>query len=187
MIYIDLLIGFLEVGFLSFGGGYAAIPLIRDVVLSYGWLDEEMLTYMVAVSESSPGPIMVNMATYVGSLKGGILGAVIATVAVVLPAFLIILLIMVLLRKLLQNRYMKAALGGMKPCIIGIILTTGFVMMLRNCGIFVGNNPADILTIILTCGIGVIYFGSRKILKKGISPIGLIGLSAIVGAVAYGI
>ena len=102
MIYIDLLIGFLEVGFLSFGGGYAAIPLIRDVVLSYGWLDEEMLTYMVAVSESSPGPIMVNMATYVGSLKGGILGAVIATVAVVLPAFMIILLIMVLLRKLLQ-------------------------------------------------------------------------------------
>lgn len=187
MIYIDLLIGFLEVGFLSFGGGYAAIPLIRDVVLSYGWLDEEMLTYMVAVSESSPGPIMVNMATYVGSLKGGILGAAIATVAVVLPAFMIILLIMVLLRKLLQNRYIKAALGGMKPCIIGIILTTGIIMVLRNCGIFVGNNSADILAIILTCGIGVIYFGSRKVLKKGISPIGLIGLSAVVGAVAYGV
>ena len=183
MIYIDLLIGFLEVGFLSFGGGYAAIPLIRDVVLSYGWLDEEMLTYMVAVSESSPGPIMVNMATYVGSLKGGILGAVIATVAVVLPAFMI----MVLLRKLLQNRYIKAALGGMKPCIIGIILTTGIIMVLRNCGILIGNNTFDILTVVLTCGMGVIYFGSRKVFKKGISPIWLIGLSAIVGAVAYGI
>lgn len=187
MIYINLLIGFLEVGFLSFGGGYAAIPLIRDVVLSYGWLDEEMLTYMVAVSESSPGPIMVNMATYVGSLKGGILGAVIATAAVVLPAFMIILLIMVLLRKLLQNRYIKAALGGMKPCIIGIILTTGIIMVLRNCGILIGNNTFDILTVVLTCGMGVIYFGSRKVFKKGISPIGLIGLSAIVGAVAYGI
>ncbi len=187
MIYIDLLIGFLEIGFLSFGGGYVAIPLIRDVVLSYGWLDEEMLTYMVAVSESSPGPIMVNMATYVGSLKGGIPGAIIATAAVVLPAFLIILLIMVLLRKLLQNRYMKAALGGMKPCIIGIILTTGIIMVLRNCGILIGNNSVDILTVVLTCGMGVIYFGSRKVLKKGISPIGLIGLSAIVGAVAYAI
>ena len=187
MIYIDLIIGFLEVGFLSFGGGYAAIPLICDVVLSYGWLDEEMLTYMVAVSESSPGPIMVNMATYVGSLKGGILGAVIATVAVVLPAFMIILLIMVLLRKLLQNRYIKAALGGMKPCIIGIILTTGIIMVLRNCGILIGNNTFDILTVVLTCGMGVFYFGSRKVFKKGISPIGLIGLSAIVGAVAYGI
>ena len=93
MISIELLIGFLEVGLLSFGGGYAAIPLIRDVVLSNGWLDEEMIAYMVAVSESSPGPIMVNMATYVGSLKGGIFGAIIATLAVVLPAFLIILLI----------------------------------------------------------------------------------------------
>ena len=114
MVYLDLLIGFLKVGFFSFGGGYVSIALIREIILSHGWMDEEMLTYMVAVSESSPGPIMVNMATYVGSLKGGILGAVIATVAVVLPAFMIILLIMVLLRKLLQNRYIKAALGGVK-------------------------------------------------------------------------
>ncbi len=187
MIYIDLLIGFLEVGFLSFGGGYAAIPLIHDIVLSYGWMDEEMLAYMVAISESSPGPIMVNMATYVGSIKGGIPGAVIATIAVVLPAFLIILLIMVLLRQVLQNKYIKAALDGMKPCIIGIILTTGIIMVLRNCGILSGDTPVDILTVILTCCIGFIYFGSRKVLKKGISPIGLIGLSAIVGAVAYGI
>ena len=185
MIYIELLIGFLEVGLLSFGGGYAAIPLIRDVVLSNGWLDEEMIAYMVAVSESSPGPIMVNMATYVGSIKGGFLGAVIATLAVVLPAFLIILLIMVLLRKLLQNRYVKAALSGMKPCIIGIILTTGIVMVLKNCGIFIGDYSPDILTIMLTCGITAVYFGSRKVLKKGISPIGLIGLSAVAGVIAY--
>ena len=93
---------------------------------------------------------------------------------------MIILLIMVLLRKLLQNRYIKAALGGMKPCIIGIILTTGIIMVLRNCGILIGNNTFDILTVVLTCGMGVIYFGSRKVFKKGISPIGLIGLSAIV-------
>ena len=79
MIYIDLLIGFLEVGLFSFGGGYAAIPLIRDVVTAHGWIDDEMLTYMIAVSESTPGPIMVNLATYVGSAKAGILGAVTAT------------------------------------------------------------------------------------------------------------
>ena len=111
MIYLDLLIGFLEVGFFSFGGAYAAIPLIREVVLAHGWMDEEMVAYMIAISESTPGPIMVNMATYVGSVKGGIPGALIATTAVVFPAFLIILLIMVLLKKALQNKYVKAALG----------------------------------------------------------------------------
>ena len=79
MIYLELLIGFLKVGLFSFGGAYAAIPLIREVVLSYGWLPEEMLIDMIAVSESTPGPIMVNLATYVGTSQAGIPGAVIAT------------------------------------------------------------------------------------------------------------
>ena len=87
MIYFDLFLGFLKVGLFSFGGAYAAIPLIRDVVLHYGWLDDEILAYMIAVSESTPGPIMVNMATYVGSMTAGIPGALIATFSVVLPAF----------------------------------------------------------------------------------------------------
>ena len=63
MMYWDLFLGFLKVGCFAFGGAYGAIPLIRDVVLSYGWLNDEMLTYMIAVSESTPGPIMVNLAT----------------------------------------------------------------------------------------------------------------------------
>ena len=186
MIYLDLLIGFLEVGFFSFGGAYAAIPLIREVVLAHGWMDEEMVAYMIAISESTPGPIMVNMATYVGSVKGGIPGALIATTAVVFPAFLIILLIMVLLKKALQNKYVKAALGGLKLCIIGIILSTGIMMMIRNCNIFLKAKP-DVLTIGLTCFLAAVYFGSRKMVKKGISPIMLICVSALVGVVAYGI
>lgn len=184
MMYLDLLIGFLEVGLFSFGGAYAAIPLIRDVVMAHGWLDEEMLTYMIAISESTPGPIMVNMATYVGSEKGGLLGAIIATTAVVSPAFLMILLIMAVMKKFLQNRYVKAALSGLKPCIIGIILATGVYMILKNCGL-VPDERMDLLTMGLTCVISLIYFGSRKVLKKGFSPIMLICLSALVGAVAY--
>lgn len=70
MIYLDLFAGFLKVGCFAFGGAYGAIPLIRDVVMSYGWLNDDMLTYMIAVSESTPGPIMVNLATYVGSSQG---------------------------------------------------------------------------------------------------------------------
>ncbi len=186
MIYLDLLIGFLEVGFFSFGGAYAAIPLIKDVALAHGWMSEEMLTYMIAISESTPGPIMVNMATYVGNEKGGIPGAVIATAAVVAPAFIIILLIMVVLKNLLKNDYVKAVLGGLKPCVIGIILATGAEMILKNCGLLPGGT-ADILTICLTCALAVVYFGSRKVLKKGLTPIMLICISAVVGIIAYGI
>lgn len=184
MIYFDLFIGFLEVGFFSFGGAYAAIPLIRDVVMAHGWLDDEMLSYMIAISESTPGPIMVNMATYVGSEKGGLLGAAIATFAVVLPAFIIILLLMVVLNYFLQNGYVKAALSGLKPCIIGIILVTGIFMIVRNCGLMPGYS-IDVLTTALTGLIALIYFGSRKALKKGLNPIALICLSAIVGVAVY--
>lgn len=112
MIYLDLFLGFLRVGLFAFGGAYGAIPLIRDVVLSYGWLSDEALTYMIAVSESTPGPIMVNLATYVGSSQAGFLGAVIATLAVVLPSFIIILLVMIALKNLLNNKYMQAILRG---------------------------------------------------------------------------
>lgn len=186
MIYLDLLIGFLEVGFFSFGGAYAAIPIIREVALAHQWLSDEMLTYMIAISESTPGPIMVNMATYVGNSKGGLLGAVIATAAVVLPAFVIILLIMVLLRKLLQNKYVNAALEGLKACVIGIILAVGIWMIVKNCGLAAQMRP-DILTICLTGIIAIVYFGSRKVLKKGITPIMLICLSAAAGVIVYGI
>ena len=186
MIFLDLLIGFLEVGMFSFGGAYAAIPLIRDVVLAHGWLDEEMLSYMIAVSESTPGPIMVNLATYVGSNKGGLPGALIATTAVILPAFLIILIIMVLARKHVENPYIKAAMRGLKPCVTGIILATGAYMIIGNC-CNISDNTVDITALLITCGLAAVYFGSRKIFKKGLSPIGLICIAAVVGVAVYGI
>ena len=96
MILLDLFLGFLRVGLFAFGGAYGAIPLIRDVVLSCGWLSDDMLTYMIAVSESTPGPIMVNLATYVGSNQAGLAGAILATFAVVLPAFIIILMLLLI-------------------------------------------------------------------------------------------
>ena len=125
MIYLDLFLGFLKVGLFAFGGAYGAIPLIRDVVLSYGWLSDEALSYMIAVSESTPGPIMVNLATYVGSTEAGFLGALVATLAVVLPSFIIILLITALLKNAFKNKYIQSVLRGLKPCIIGIVLAMG--------------------------------------------------------------
>lgn len=186
MILFELFIGFLKVGCFAFGGAYGAIPLIRDVVLSYGWLDEEMLTYMIAVSESTPGPIMVNLATYVGSSQAGLAGSILATVAVVLPSFLIVLLVTVLLKTLLKSPYVQAVLRGIKPCMIGIILATGVYMIWKN-GVVLQENSLLLRPLILTIVLGTVYFGSRKLRKGGISPILLICLSAVAGVAAYGL
>ena len=187
MIYLDLLIGFLKVGLFAFGGAYGAIPLIRDVVLSYGWISDEMLTYMIAVSESTPGPIMVNMATYVGSSQAGFAGALIATAAVVLPSFVIILLIMILLKRLLKDPYVQAVLRGLKPCIIGIILATGIFMILQRCIGSFSDISVDPTAVIMTAVLAALYFGLPKIAKRALSPIGLIGISAAAGIIVYGL
>ena len=184
MIYLDLFLGFLQVGCFAFGGAYGAIPLIRDVVLSYGWLDDETLSYMIAVSESTPGPIMVNMATYVGSSQGGFWGALLATTAVVLPAFCIILLVMVLLKTLLDRPSVQAILRGLKPCIIGIILATGVDLTLSNC---LHAYSPDWQALGLTAVLAVILFGSKWALKKKLSPITLICIAAVLGILTYGI
>lgn len=185
MIYLDLFLGFLRVGCFAFGGAYGTIPLIRDVVLSYGWLTDESLTYMIAVSESTPGPIMVNLATYVGSSQAGFLGAAIATLAVVLPSFVIILLVMIALKNLLKNKYIQAILRGLKPCIIGIILATGTYMILMNCFSLSTSIVFEWKACILTAVLATIMFASKPIMKKKISPIILIAISAVLGIVTY--
>ena len=186
MILLELFIGFLKVGCFSFGGAYGAIPLIRDVVLSYGWLDDEMLTVMTSVSESTPGPIMVNLATYVGSSQAGIAGSLIATFAVVLPSFFVTILIMALLKAVWKNPYVQALLRGIKPCIIGIILAIGAYMILKN-GIVLRDGAPDLRPLVLTMVLAAAYFGARKVRKGGISPILLICLSAAAGIAVYGI
>ena len=187
MIYLDLFLGFSKVGYFAFGGAYGAIPLIRDVVMSYGWLSDEMLTYMIAVSESTPGSIMVNLATYIGSSQGGFLGAVIATLAVVLPSFLIILLLTTLLKTALKNKYVQAVLQGLTPCVIGIVLATGLYMVLGNCFGTISAIEINAQSIIMTALLGASMIGYKHFSKKKLSPILLIAISAIAGAVIYGI
>ncbi len=185
MIYLELLLGFLKVGCFAFGGAYGAIPLIRDVVMSYGWLNDEMLTYMIAVSESTPGPIMVNLATYIGSNQAGFLGAVIATLAVVLPSFIIILLITALLKTTLKNQYVQAILRGLKPCVIGIVLATGVRMVLGNCFGTMSAVTVNVQAIIITVLLAAAMFVYKQIAKKKLSPIMLIILASFLGMVLY--
>lgn len=185
MIYLDLFLGFLKIGCFAFGGAYGAIPLIRDMVMSYGWLSDEMMAYMIAVSESTPGPIMINLATYIGSSQAGFWGALIATFAVVLPSFLIILLITALLKTALKNKYVQAILRGLQPCVIGIVLATGIYMILKNCFGTISNAVVNPSAIVITVLLVVSMFGYKRLAKKKLSPIGLIILSAILGIIVF--
>ncbi len=185
MIYLKLFWDFFRVSCFTFGGAYGAIPLIRDMVLANGWLSDERISYMIAVSESTPGPIMVNMATYIGSDQAGFWGSVVATVGVVLPAYLVILLIVALLRNVIKNKYVQAVLRGLKPCVTGIVLATGGYMVIRNIlpGGLAVDVPGLIITAILT---GLIVLFPRLTGKK-LSAIGLIFCAAVLGVIVFGI
>ena len=185
MIFLELFWGFFKVSCFTFGGGFGAIALIRDLVLEMQWLDEEMLAYMIAVGESTPGPIMVNLATYVGSAKAGFAGAVIATFAVVLPAYLIILLVSSLLKNIIKNVYVQAVLQGLKPCVTGIVLATGTYMVIRNCLILEEELSVSIPAILVGTALVVIKVVYQKMKKKKISPILLIVISACLGILFY--
>ena len=187
MIYLDLFLAFLKVGCFAFGGAYAAIPFIREVVTGYGWLTDEALSYMIAVSESTPGPIMVNLATYIGSNQGGILGAALATFAVVLPAFLIIVLILAVFKNFMGNRVIGALLGGLKPCVIGVILATGVFMSLGTLFSLPESFAPDWRAVGLFAVLGALLLFGKKLLHKKITPITLILISAVLGIVVYGV
>lgn len=185
MIYLELILNFLWVGAFTFGGGYGGIPLIREVVLSHGWMTDETLSYMIAVSESTPGPVMVNLATYVGYAQAGILGAITATTAVVLPAFVIIILILSILKMVMKHPGVKAVLGAMQPCAVGIILATGIYMTLSAClPAWTVDGKALVIGAVL---LFLSHLGKKVLkLKKKISTIQLILISAVLGILFYG-
>ena len=190
MIYLELFLTFLQVGAFSFGGGYGMISLIREKVLMYGWLTEEEMLNMIAVAESTPGPIAVNMATFVGSSQGGILGSILATLGIVLPSFIIILLIAALTRNLLKYAGVKAFLGGIRPCVVGLILATGVAMFMSTAIGF--SSIGDTLTVDFK---GIIIFAiliavaavAKLAFKKKTSPILMIIISAGLGMLMYSI
>lgn len=190
MIYLELFLTFLQIGAVSFGGGYGMISLIREKVLTHGWLTEKQLLDMIAVSESTPGPIAVNMATFIGSAQGGILGSFLATLGVVLPSFIVILIIASLIRSFLKYQGVQAFLSGIRPCVIGLILATAFTMLI---GVLFGFKSAgnslalDVNGIIIFVIIAIFAIIFKKVRKKAASPIFLILLSAGLGMALYAV
>ena len=188
MIYLKLFLTFLEIGMFTFGGGYAMISLIRDKALALGWLTDEELLNIIAVSESTPGPIAVNMATFVGSTQGGVLGSIVATFGVVLPSFIIILLVCAVMRNFLKYKGVQAFLKGVRPCVVALILSTAVTMAfstLLGFTTLTEDFVIDIRGIIILAILIAIALVFKKIKKKKPSPTLMILISAGLGMLFY--
>ena len=129
MIYLRLFWEFFKTGLFSVGGGMATLPFLYDIAARTGWFTAAQLADFIAVSESTPGPIGVNMATYVGFTTGGLPGAVIATLGLVTPSIIVILLIARVLQQFRQNRYVDAAFYGLRPCSVALISAAGLLVV----------------------------------------------------------
>lgn len=188
MILLQLFWTFLKVGAFTFGGGYAMIPMIQSEMLAHQWISMEQMVDFIAVSESTPGPFAVNIATFVGMETGGFPGAVIATLGVVLPSFLIILLIAhFFLQSFQKNQIVNGALQGVRPAVIGLMasvtVTIGY-QQLFPMGIQVASawHGLDIRALLIMA----LLLGLRT-WKKELHPVWLIGISAVLGVLLYGV
>lgn len=189
---------FLKVGLFTFGGGYGAIPLIRDTILSNPeWgISLDMFQYIVGVAESTPGPIMVNTATYIGTMQAGVLGGVVATLGAITPSFVIILLIAKFLKGFMEKEGTRSVLDTVKPCVVGIILSTGVYFLLSGVipainSLFTDGFTKALIpewrTALIFGLVFLVRFGWKLWKKKAISPILSIGISAVFGILVFGV
>ncbi len=187
-VLLKLFLTFLKIGAVSFGGGYGMISLIREEVLKNAWATEDVFMNFIAIAESTPGPIAVNMATFIGFSQYGWLGSLVATLGVILPSFIIILLISALIRGFLKYKGVKGVLSGILPAVAGLITATGITMFLStilslktiNSSISFDYKSLIVLAVILL--IATLY---KKKFNKKISPILLILVSAVFGILLY--
>ena len=194
ILYLRLFYEFFKTGLFTIGGGMATVPFLYKMSTATGWFSHNDVANMIAVSESTPGPIGVNMATYIGfvtgmeqyGIFGAILGSIIATLGLITPSVIIILLIAIFLKNFKDNPYVKSAFYGLRPASSGLITAAGLTIVVEN--LFHGN-LSDGFSIGMINWIGlalgvVLWILTNKVEKtKKLHPIILIGLSAIVGIV----
>ena len=170
---------FLEIGAVSFGGGYGMISLIREKVLLHGWLEETQFLSFIAVSESTPGPLAINMATFIGASQAGAAGAICATLGVVLPSFLIILRVARFYAAFRSSAIVSGAMGGLRPAVIGMI---GAAVVSVGQTVFLPEGLAAVTAYPLVCSLAI--FALMAVLThKKLHPIVIILLSALLGIV----
>ena len=184
MIYLELFWTFLTIGAMTFGGGYAMLPLIQSEV-SRRWGDvitEQSMIDFVAVSESTPGPFAINMATYVGAEMGGVLGSACATLGVVLPSFVIILIVARCYDKFRTNRIVKGCMTGLKPAVVGMIANA--VLGVLATVFFPTGWTLGVFTTVAFYVYAGIFAVMLVLAFKKVHPIVIIALSAAIGIAA---
>ena len=186
MILLRLFWEFFKTGLFAVGGGMATLPFLYDMSARTGWFTQARLADMIAVSESTPGPIGVNMATYVGFETAGIPGAVVATLGLICPSIIIILLIARVLKQFRESKIVDAIFYGLRPCSIALIAAAGLlvarVTFLNQDALAAGFNPAELLRWkeLLLAAVLLVLTRFVKPLKK-LHPVVFIALSAAVG------
>ena len=188
MIYLRLFWEFFKTGLFAVGGGMATLPFLYDISDKTGWFTHAQLADMVAVSESTPGPIGINMATYVGFTTAGIPGALCATIGIITPSIIVILLISKALEKFRQNKYVDASFYALRPCSVALIASAGFLVLkitLFNVGMFsAGDSIISFFNWKAIALAAVIFVLTQCIEKtKKLHPIVFIAFSAVVGIV----
>ncbi len=190
MIFVRLFFEFFKVGLFAIGGGMATFPFLADLAEKTGWYTQQQLVDMVAIAESTPGPIGVNTATYVGFLMKGIPGALTATLGLITPSIIVILIIARVLEKFRDSKLVNNAFSGLRPASTGLIAAAGFSVVLLT---LTGGQADSVAALAVWDGAfhwpsillaAVLLLLTRKVKQtKDLHPVVFIALSAVVGIV----
>lgn len=173
---LELFLTFLKIGIVMFGGGYAMIPILRyEVVVKKQWVTEQEFIDIIAIAESTPGPIAINSATYIGYKVAGVIGSTLATLAVVLPSFVIILGIATILLRFYQHYIVRGILNGIRGAVIGLILSAVFILVRG----IVKSMP--MMSLVITFTIAMAVFAC--VLFLDLDPVILVAVSAFLGLI----
>lgn len=182
MIYLTLFLEFFKVGLFALGGGLAALPFLQDLIVKYGWMTAEELLNMIAISESTPGAIGINTATFIGFNTAGIPGGIIATAGLAAPSLIIIIIIAHYFQKFNQHPLVESAFSGIRPAVAGLIASAAYE--LARGGIFkinnlqLNNNLANFFDYKSLLLLLIIFIAIRKTKKH---PIIYITAAALIG------
>lgn len=184
MILLQLFFEFAKTGAFAVGGGMATIPFLQDIGARTGWFTNADLTTMIAVSESTPGPIGINMATYVGYQTAGIPGAVVASLGLLFPGLIIITIVASVLQKFRQSKTVEAVFSGLRPASMALIVAAGLSVALSVL-VTVGGTTEHTFAVhwpALILAVAIFFAMQNKKLKK-LHPIAFIAISAVIGVV----
>ncbi|WP_315079732.1 chromate transporter [uncultured Clostridium sp.] len=184
MIYLTLFYEFFKIGLFAVGGGLATLPFLTALTFKYDWFSQSNLADMIAVSESTPGPMGVNMATYAGFHSSGILGSIVATLGLIIPSIIIIIIVANFLERFKESRYVKAVFYGLRAAVVGLIAAAGFEVLKISLFNFnqynLSNKVIQLINIKAVVLCTILLYLSNKCKRH---PVFYIGIGAIFGII----